>query len=283
MRRLLMTFLIALAAQLLTAQTAPRQGAALAPSGTRNTTATSSGNVAAPRSNTRETSKTTATKPSAEPASARSTTGTTTTRTLQPTAANTRSATTTRPPRSTTNPSASSTTAKTASKGAKKATPLKPVERVNVNWMTLEQALEKSKTEKRKIFVDVYTDWCGWCKHMDSTTFGNPAVARYLNEHYYPVKFNAEQQQDVVFRDKTYRFKKNGSRGHHELAAEWLNNRLSYPTTVFLDENLTLIQPLPGYQDATKMEAIINYFGTDSHKRTPWESYERNFNSQQQR
>jgi thioredoxin-related protein len=280
MRRLLMTFLIALAAQLLPAQTAPRQGSSLTPSGTRSTSGTSSGNVAAPRSSTRETpSKTTATKPAPDPASARSTT-----RTLQPTAASTRTATATRPPRSTTNNyNAPSTTAKTAAKGAKKAAPLKPVERVNVNWMTLEQALEKSKTEKRKIFVDVYTDWCGWCKHMDSTTFGNPAVARYLNEHYYPVKFNAEQQQDVVFKDKTYRFKKNGSRGHHELAAEWLNNRLSYPTTVFLDESLNLIQPLPGYQDATKMEAIINYFGTDSHKRTPWESYERNFNSQQQR
>lgn len=157
---------------------------------------------------------------------------------------------------------------------------LKPVEKVNVNWMTLDQAIEQCKVEKRKIFVDVYTDWCGWCKHMDSTTFVNPAVARYLNEHYYPVKFNAEQSQDIVFKDKTYHFKKNGSRGYHELAALWLNNRLSFPTVVFLDESQNLIQPVPGYQDATKMEAIINYFGSDSHRKTPWETYEKNFSSQ---
>jgi thioredoxin-related protein len=154
-------------------------------------------------------------------------------------------------------------------------------ERVAINWMSIEQALEKSKTEKRKIFVDVYTNWCGWCKHMDSTTFVNAAVAQYLNEHYYPVKFNAEQQQDIVFKDKTYQFKKVGNRGHHELAAEWLNNRLSFPTIVFLDEALNLIQPVPGYQDAAKMEAIINYFGTDNHKKTPWESYEKNFSPKQ--
>lgn len=151
-----------------------------------------------------------------------------------------------------------------------------------VNWMTLEQALEKSKTEKRKIFVDVYTDWCGWCKRMDSTTFVNPAVAKYLNENYYPVKFNAEQQQDITFNGKVYKFKKSGMRGHHELAAEWLNNRLSFPTTVFLDENQQLIQPIPGYQDATKMEAIANYFGGNNHKKTPWEAYERSFISGQQ-
>ncbi len=150
-----------------------------------------------------------------------------------------------------------------------------------VNWMTLEQALEKSKTEKRKIFVDVYTDWCGWCKRMDSTTFVNPAVAKYLNERFYPVKFNAEQQQDITLNGKTYKFKKSGQRGHHELAAEWLNNRLSFPTIVFLDENQQLIQPIPGFQDATKTEAIMNYFGGDNHKKTPWESYEKSFISGQ--
>lgn len=172
-------------------------------------------------------------------------------------------------------------TSKTIVKSNKKVAPIKVVEKVNVNWMTLEQAMEKSKLEKRKIFVDVYTDWCGWCKHMDSTTFVSPSVARYLNEHYYPVKLNAEQTQDIVFKDKTYHFKKTGSRGHHELAALWLNNRLSFPTVVFLDESQNLIQPVPGYQDATKMEAIINYFGSDSHRKVPWETYEKNFSSQE--
>lgn len=145
--------------------------------------------------------------------------------------------------------------------------------------MTLEQALEKSKTEKKKIFVDMYTDWCGWCKHMDSTTFVHPAVAKYLNENFYPVKFNAEQEKDIVFKDKAYHFKKNGARGYHELAAFWLNNKLSFPTVVFLDETQNLIQPLAGYQDAVKMEAIINYFGSNSHKKIPWETYEKNFSN----
>lgn len=174
-------------------------------------------------------------------------------------------------------PPTTATAAKGGSNGAQKVAPLKASERGTVKWMTIEQALERSKTEKRKFFIDMYTDWCGWCKHMDSTTFVNAKVANYLNEHYYPVKFNAEQEKDIVFMDKTYKFKKNGTHGYHELAAFWLNNRLSFPTVVFLDENQQLIQPVPGYQDAAKMEAIINYFGSDSHKKTPWESYEKNF------
>lgn len=176
------------------------------------------------------------------------------------------------------------TTARPNSNSAAKTAPrigrrgrVVPAVPVKVNWMSLEEALEKSKTEKRKIFVDVYTDWCGWCKRMTDSTFTDPFVAQYINDHYYPVKFNAEQQQDIVFKDKTYRFKRNGARGTHELAIEWLNNRLSYPTVVFLDENFGVIQPIPGFLDPAKMEAILNYFGTNSHYTTPWETYEKRF------
>ncbi|MBU6343506.1 MAG: DUF255 domain-containing protein [Bacteroidetes bacterium] len=169
---------------------------------------------------------------------------------------------------------------KAATQNGKKAPALdKPAGKIN--WMTIEEALEKSKTEKRKIFIDVYTNWCGWCKHMDSTTFIDPAVAAYMNAHFYPVKFNAEQNEDVVFKNKTYRFKRENGRNCHELAAEWLNNRLSFPTAVFLDENQNLIQPLAGYLESRKLEAILNYFGTDSHRTTPWETYERKFTSAQ--
>jgi thioredoxin-related protein len=148
---------------------------------------------------------------------------------------------------------------------------------IKINWMTLEQAIEKSKTEKKKIFVDVYTDWCGWCKRMDETTFTDASVVEYMNANFYAVKFNAEQQQDIVFKNKTYHFKKVGTRGYHELAAEWLNNRMSYPTVVFINEDLELIQPLPNYVEAARFETIITYFGTNSYKKTPWETYEKNF------
>jgi thioredoxin-related protein len=150
-----------------------------------------------------------------------------------------------------------------------------------INWMTFEQALEKSKTEKRKVLIDVYTDWCTWCKRMDSTTFVSPAVANYINEKFYPVRFNAEQQQDIVFKDKTYRFKRGSgtasANGCHEIVLYWVNNNLKYPTVIFLDEQQNVIQALPGYQEPVKMEAITRYFGDDYHKKTPWESFERNF------
>lgn len=143
-----------------------------------------------------------------------------------------------------------------------------------VKWMSFEEALEKSKTEKRKIFVDVYTDWCGWCKVMDKNTFSEPEVARMLNEHFYPVKFDAEQTKDIEFAGRTFKFIPSGNKGVHELAAALLNNQLSYPTVVFLDEEFRMIQPLPGYQKAPEFHRIISFIGEDHYKKMKWGEYQ---------
>jgi len=68
-----------------------------------------------------------------------------------------------------------------------------------IEWMSLEQAIKKSGKQPKKIFMDMYTDWCGWCKKMDQTTFSDPVIAAYMNKHYYAVKFDAEGQDSVVF------------------------------------------------------------------------------------
>jgi thioredoxin-related protein len=163
--------------------------------------------------------------------------------------------------------------AKHASLSAPQAAP--ELEMEGVVWLTLEEALELYQKERRKLFVDVYTDWCSWCKKMDKTTFMDPKLSAYVNEHFYPVRFNAEQTEQVEFKAKVYKATKSGGRSQHELAVEWLQGRMTFPTVVFLDENLNLIQPIAGYQSADKLLIILQYFATDSHKTTPWEVFEK--------
>ncbi|HRK55300.1 MAG TPA: DUF255 domain-containing protein [Cyclobacteriaceae bacterium] len=143
-----------------------------------------------------------------------------------------------------------------------------------VKWLSFEEAVEKSKTEKRKIFIDVYTDWCGWCKVMDKNTFSEEKIAKILNEQFYPVKFDAEQKEDVVFNGTTFKFVESGKSGYHQLAAALLNNQLSYPTVVFLDEEFRMIQPLAGYQKAPEFHKIIQFIGGDHYKKTKWEEWQ---------
>jgi thioredoxin-related protein len=141
-----------------------------------------------------------------------------------------------------------------------------PIEGGAVKWITFEEAVEKSKTEKRKIFIDVYTDWCGWCKVMDKNTFSDPEVAKLLNEKFYAVKFNAEQTEDVVFKGTTYKFIPSGNKGTHQLAAALLNNQLSYPTVVLVEEDFKSVSPVAGYRKADEVHKMLTYFAFDHFK-----------------
>lgn len=112
---------------------------------------------------------------------------------------------------------------------------------------------------------------------MDATTFSQDHIAKYINEHYYPVKFDAQYKEMIEYKGSKYIFVKSFSGGYHELAAAILNGRLSYPSTVFLDEEANIIQAIPGFQNDEDFEMIIHYFGENHHKTTPWNKYVKNF------
>lgn len=148
-----------------------------------------------------------------------------------------------------------------------------------IEWLSFEEAMKRNEKEPRKIFIDVYTDWCGWCKKMDKNTFQHPEISKYLQSNYYAVKFDAEQKEDIVFKGTTFKFIPNGRRGYHQFAAALMSNKMSYPTVVFLDENLGMIQPIPGYQEAQNFLPILEYFATNEYKKMSWNDFMKTYES----
>jgi thioredoxin-related protein len=147
-----------------------------------------------------------------------------------------------------------------------------------IQWMSFNQALEKSKTAPKKVFIDMYTDWCGWCKRMDQTTFADPNVIKYMNENFYAVKFNTEKEGPIAINDSIYKINPAyGRNGTHELAVTLLQGKMSYPTFVFLDERFNILSPLPGYQQPAQIEPVLKYFGFDYHLKMSWVDYQKTF------
>lgn len=155
-----------------------------------------------------------------------------------------------------------------------------------IKWMSMNEALEAQKKQPKKIFVDAYTTWCGPCKLLDKNTFGNKDVADYVNKHYYPVKFNAEGNEVINYKDKVYKNpdydveRKGRNSVHHFALAMGVN---AYPTMVFFDEKGNYLSPVKGYLTPQKLEIFLKIFATDDYKKVKteeeWKEYQEEFKS----
>lgn len=147
------------------------------------------------------------------------------------------------------------------------------VEGETVRWHTFKEAQEATAKEPKKMLVDVYTKWCGPCKMMMKNTFSNPIIARYINKHYYPVKFNAEGPElitwkGVKYQNPTYDATRTGRNGTHQLTSQIavVEGRIAYPTLVYIDENLDILTPVQGYMQPHQLEPILHFFAEDHYK-----------------
>src|SRR5688572_2747263 len=86
-----------------------------------------------------------------------------------------------------------------------------------VKWLSFKEAQEKNKEVKKPFIIDLYTDWCGWCKHMMRTTYSNEGLANYINTYFYPVKFDAETKDTIEYNGKIYKPTSPQPKTPHEL------------------------------------------------------------------
>jgi thioredoxin-related protein len=144
----------------------------------------------------------------------------------------------------------------------------------SLKWMNLEQAAASLQKEKRPVLIDLYTDWCGWCKVMDKKTYSNKNVAQYVQDKFYPVKVNAESKDAITWNGKTYHF--NSDYRSNEFAVYVTRGRLEFPTTIIIP-NDGEPQAIPGYLEPKELELIVKYFGEGGYGKVPFDEFQKSF------
>ncbi|MCU0359504.1 MAG: DUF255 domain-containing protein [Bacteroidia bacterium] len=147
-----------------------------------------------------------------------------------------------------------------------------------VNWLSFKEAQEKNKLLEKPFLIDVYTDWCGWCKHMMRTTYSNEGIAGYINTHFYPVKFDAEGKDTIEYHGITYKPTSPLPRTPHELALKFLGSSLSYPSTLFITNQFQYNLLSQGYLEDKKIEPLLVFMVENAWRNATYDDFSLYFN-----
>jgi thioredoxin-related protein len=117
-----------------------------------------------------------------------------------------------------------------------------------VEWATdYEKALADAAKTKKIIMIDLYTDWCGWCKKLDKDVYANKTVEDKLGANFIAVKANPEKTKWAA--ELAKKFKVRG-----------------FPYIVFLDAKGNKLKDIGGYVPADKFAEILDSLVKDTKK-----------------
>jgi thioredoxin-related protein len=123
-----------------------------------------------------------------------------------------------------------------------------------LTWRAWDRGLEEARSTKRHVLVDVYTDWCGWCRRMEADVYSRPEVREYLARKFVLVKLDAEAADAASYEGRPFTSR--------SLAARFSVN--GYPTTIFLKPEGDHLINVPGYVPADRFLLVLRYIG-DGH------------------
>lgn len=131
------------------------------------------------------------------------------------------------------------------------ARPVAAAPNSGVAWRGWDRGLEEAKTSGRPMLVDVYTEWCGWCRRMDADVYSRPEIRDYLRDRFVMVKLDAEASDPARYEGRSFTSR--------TLAARF--GVSGYPTTIFLRPAGDHLVNVPGYVDADRFLLVLRYIG----------------------
>lgn len=132
------------------------------------------------------------------------------------------------------------------------------------SWLSFEEAVTAAEKNDKKILIDIYAPWCGWCRKMQAEVYTIPEVLAYLNEHFEIGRVNIDERGDTV-NFNGYQF--SSSELGYGLGAE------GTPTTIFLEPNADYITRVPGYVGTEEFLKVLRFIGSEAFREQSYQEY----------
>ena len=119
----------------------------------------------------------------------------------------------------------------------------------SLRWHQWDEGVAATQASGKYVLVDVYTDWCGWCKKMDRAVYGHPQVQQLLAASFVLIKLNAESTNLIT----------NGMNQYTEQEWAKMLGVKGYPTIMVYDKQFQLISRFSGYREPEKFIRYLKY------------------------
>jgi thioredoxin-related protein len=130
-------------------------------------------------------------------------------------------------------------------------------------WYNYNEGLKFAAKKHKFLMIDFYTDWCGYCKKMDKLTYTDSTVAKYIRDHFVPIKVNAESREAMEV--------PTGQGTGVGLARSY--GVTAYPNIWFLDSKGQKLNNIPGYAPPEKFIHVLRYFAEGAYKSQSFQDY----------
>jgi len=146
-----------------------------------------------------------------------------------------------------------------------------------IHWISIDEVNLQIKNESKPVLIDLFTNWCYWCKVMDKKTYNNSKVISYINDHFYAVKVNGESKEPIVWNNKNYSY--NSENKLNDFTGYITQDQPGFPTTVIFSTPDVAPASVPGFMSAREIEPILKYFGEGNYKTQTYNQFIKDFKS----
>ncbi len=149
--------------------------------------------------------------------------------------------------------------------------------RLMIKWKTWDEAMRLNAIAPKKILVDFYANWRTSSTVMMLATYNNPKIAAYINNNYYPVRFDSQATDTLAltvplaFNDSINLpvgdyLNKQESHKYHQFAIEMLGGRMTFPTLFFIDgKEMKVLERVLGFFTPESIEPMLVYYAENHH------------------
>lgn len=147
-------------------------------------------------------------------------------------------------------------------------------EQQSMYWYEWEAGLQRIQEEGKFALLLIAREDCTLTDHYLQSSFSTKRVLEIVGDRFVPIHMK-DIPSSIQSVPPILNFTKKSAGLPKTVEKLMSDKNLQSPTLVVLDKDLKVLQSFSGYLKAELLAEILEYYGKDHYKKTPWETFHR--------